>query len=235
MKSRLLKWTWKVIGLIFPPVFAGCGENGLRWCDYCQKNIDLIERNIWFRCGEPCNSERWEICLRCATGVTYFQQLRSYTVYRDPLKSAVQQYKYKRNLGLGEIFARKLADGLSQTNWEIDISVPVSLSKARIQESGYIEAMVLARTLGWKIEKPVRKNLLVRIKETHPQVRLSLAEREQNLKGAFDTRISSHIAGNNMLIVDDVITSDSKMNSCAKALHDTGAEAVHGISIARAI
>ena len=235
MKSRLFKWTWKIIDLVYPSQCAGCGENGIRWCNDCQKKLVLVERNTCSKCGEPLKTEGREICLRCATGVTYFQQLKSYAVYQDPLKSAIQQFKYKRNLGLGEIFAGDLMDILKKSNWQIDLIVPVPLSKTRIRERGYNQALVLARPLGWKMEIPVQENLLVRHRDTKPQVGLSLAEREQNLQDAFRTKDSGCIAGKNILIVDDVITSGSTMNACAKAFHEAGAGAVYGVSLARAI
>lgn len=228
-------WYWKVLDLIFPPVCAGCGEKGVRWCLSCQDKTVPINGKICEQCGEPLHTQNREMCLRCSTGRYYFNQLRSFAIYQDPLKTAIQQFKYQRNLGLAEIFARKMADVVAHTGWHVDLIIPVPLAKSRNWERGYNQSVMLARQLGWIIEKPVNDKVLVRIKETRPQVGLSLAEREINLAGAFKTNKFEIVAGSNLLIVDDVITSGSTMNACAKSLNEAGARSIYGVSLARTI
>jgi ComF family protein len=216
-------------------VCAGCGAKGVRWCLDCQKKTHLIQGKLCEKCGEPLHTDRRDLCLRCSTAEIYFNQLRSYAIYREPLQTAVQQFKYKRNIGLGEIFAGKLAAVVSLAGWQVDLIFPVPLAKSRLRDRGYNQAMILARPLGWILQKPVKNDVLTRIKDTRPQVGLSLTERETNLARAIEVQDIEIAAGRNILIVDDVITTGSTMNACAKSLHEAGAGSIYGASLARAI
>jgi predicted amidophosphoribosyltransferase len=74
----------------------------------------------------------------------------------------------------------------------------------------------------------------MRIRETQSQVELSLPERKNNMKGAFKA-LHHHVQGKNIIVIDDVTTSDSTLEACASALLEAGATAVYGLTVARAI
>ena len=80
---------------------------------------------------------------------------------------------------------------------------------------------------------PVVPDALVRTRNTAPQARLtSRAARHENLAGAFLAGPES-VAGQRVLVVDDVCTTGTTLNGCADALRTAGATAVWGLTVAR--
>jgi len=74
---------------------------------------------------------------------------------------------------------------------------------------------------------------LAKIKETPPQAELSDEERKENLKGSFSCRSPDLVKGKKIILIDDVYTTGSTMEECAKVLKMAGAKEVVGIVVAR--
>jgi predicted amidophosphoribosyltransferase len=74
---------------------------------------------------------------------------------------------------------------------------------------------------------------LVRTRPTEPQIELSAAERRLNVKGAFSVNRTGLVAGKRILLLDDVMTTGSTMDECAKELKKAGADMVIAATIAR--
>jgi len=115
-----------------------------------------------------------------------------------------------------------------------DIILPVPLHIKRLRQRGFNQALVLARRLFFDDRKKLRFNLLSRQADTASQTGLSGIERRKNLKNAFRVESPSKIAGRQILIIDDVFTTGSTVNECAKALKAAGAKRVDVLTICRA-
>jgi ComF family protein len=150
------------------------------------------------------------------------------------LKRAIHQLKYQRNIGLGEILARPLARLLVDTKWDIDLISAVPLDQKRKQERGFNQSDLLARPLGWLADIPYDREAVIRKRETKSQVGLSREERKENMIGAFWGQ-PDIVAGKSVLIIDDVITTGSTINACAKAMIESGAKRVFGLTLARSV
>jgi predicted amidophosphoribosyltransferase len=72
---------------------------------------------------------------------------------------------------------------------------------------------------------------LVRIKNTKPQVKLTAAERKTNVKDCFEW-LGGNLNNKNIILIDDVTTTGSTLNECAKALKNAGAGEVWGLAVA---
>ena len=232
MKSRFFKAGWKVIDILFPPCCAGCGEWGERFCQTCFNNTKLIDSNICQRCGEPMDLSTSLICERCQSTELYFTAARSWAYFEDPLKKAIHKLKYKRNIGLGEILADPLRFVLVDCKWNIDLITAVPLDKERLRERGYNQAVLLARPLAWKTNLSYDDNALRRIRTTRPQVGLTRDQRIKNMEEVFSAE-PGLVKNRKVLVVDDVFTTGSTINACAKALLASGAEKVFGVTVAR--
>jgi len=112
----------------------------------------------------------------------------------------------------------------------VDAVVPVPLHKRRHAERGFNQAalvgMIVARELGVPHDASVR-----RVRYTKQQVKLSKYERVQNVKDVFECK--KDMLYEHVLLVDDVFTTGSTLQSCAKALVEGGVEKVSGFSMAR--
>lgn len=90
----------------------------------------------------------------------------------------------------------------------------------------------MARVISKKVKMPLYMDMLLKRKDTLPQVGLSAKERMKNLKGAFKT--SGKINNMRLLLVDDVMTTGATARECSKTLKSAGAKEVIVITLARA-
>jgi competence protein ComFC len=181
-------------------------------------------------CGDPLPQPG--ICPTCSAFPPAYTALRSWCVYQGVAREAVHQLKYRRDIGLADALAVPLCELLASLDWSLDAIVPVPLSLSRRRQRGYNQSSFLARPLALAFGLPFRPALLVRIRETNPQVGLSAQGRRDNVAAAFQ---AAPTHGLRVLVVDDVITTGSTMNACAQALIAAGAAQVFGISFARAV
>jgi ComF family protein len=110
----------------------------------------------------------------------------------------------------------------------------IPLHELRQRHRGYNQAQLLAEQCSQALSLPLQP-LLSRVKNTPVQTRLSAAQRQQNVVGAFHLLPAARQAlqGRNILLIDDVCTTGSTMNACALPLFAHGARAVWGLVLAR--
>ncbi len=114
--------------------------------------------------------------------------------------------------------------------------VPIPLSPARLAERGYNQSLLLARQLSRRLGLPVEEALLQRPIDTAHQPGLSREQRAANLRGAFwvDSRLHRHLAGRDLALVDDVLTTGATTAEAARELLRAGARSVAVWVVARA-
>jgi len=124
---------------------------------------------------------------------------------------------------------------LRRRGLSFDIIMPVPIHKKRLRERGYNQSSLLAQRLGCMIKKPVVEGVLIRTKHTPSQAKSgSLDQRRQNIKNAFKC-VGNDVSGKRILLIDDVCTSGSTLNSCAAPLKAAGAASVWGLTLAKEI
>lgn len=161
---------------------------------------------------------------RCLTAVSYGY----------PWSQIIVRYKFQAQPGL----ARTLALMLRSTPWvepaldAADTVLPMPLSKERLRARGFNQAHVLAQALS---QPKADAALLLRIKDTPPQSRLTRAERLSSVKDAFaiEPLRTSEVKGARVVLVDDVMTSGASLFAAAQALRSAGAAHITAIVVAR--
>ena len=160
--------------------------------------------------------------------------MRSWLAFEGPIRNALHKLKYHRNMALGDALAQPLAEYVGTLGWTVNLVVPVPLGKKRMKERGYnqigLVAMPLAEINHWQYAP----RALARTRETRSQVGLTVAERKENVAGAFraDTEL---VSGKSILLMDDVATTGATISACAAALLDAGARNVYALTLARAL
>lgn len=113
------------------------------------------------------------------------------------------------------------------------VILPVPLHRRRYLERGFNQAEIIARAWSKHLSLPMLKNVLVRSRPTLTQVGLGRAERQKNLVGAF--KLKQPIESPGVILIDDVFTTGSTLQECARVLKEGGAKEVWGVTIAREI
>jgi competence protein ComFC len=163
-----------------------------------------------------------------------FKALRSYCKYSGTARQAILRLKYSHDIGLGEILSRYLVQLLAELPWQIDVVTCVPISRRRLGERGYNQSAMLARPLALAFQRPFIPLLLRKTREAPSQVGMSAENRRKNVEGAFAASEKIALKNHSILVVDDVATTSSTMNACARVLCEAGATAVYGLTFARA-
>lgn len=218
------------LDLLLPPRCGGCRAVGSWMCARCAARIRRLEEPLCRRCGVEVASARSDC--GCRSRLEALSRLRSAAAYEGPLEAAVHRFKYQgwRRLAgpLGGLVAeRVVVEGLA-ARWV----VAVPLHGDRLRERGYNQAELLAGFLRRRLALPAPPGRLVRVRATPPQVGHDRRWRLENVRGAFEWR-GAPLAGESILLVDDVATTGATLEACASALRGAGSGSVTGVSVAR--
>ncbi|MCK5796190.1 MAG: ComF family protein, partial [Deltaproteobacteria bacterium] len=108
------------------------------------------------------------------------------------------------------------------------------LHRRRLAWRGYNQATLLARPLARSLHLPLDCGSLVRCRETKSQTHLNARARRANVDGAFEVQQPKRVAGQRLLLIDDVATTGATLDAAARALLAHGATNVHALVLARA-
>lgn len=212
-----------LLDFIFPKHCVGCAQEGTWLCEDCKSKIIIIKARTCPKCKRL--SVNGKLCANCRatsnlTGVIVAAH------YKDgPLKEAIHYFKYEGIFDLknhlGQLLLNCLKDKKFQCNFNL-IAVP--LHWKRFNERGFNQSELLANTVAQQTGLPVIKNYLVRKKYHIAQMKLSKKDRQTNISGAFaiNCRKKTNLSGKNILLVDDVFTTGSTLEECARVLRQQG-------------
>ncbi|NQU99124.1 MAG: ComF family protein, partial [Parcubacteria group bacterium] len=160
--------------------------------------------------------------------------------YEDKLlQKAVHILKYKYVKDLCKPLAIILQKGFiiwhkhNRAELENIILIPVPLHKKKENKRGFNQAELLARALSLKIGVGVNNNILKRIKHTKAQAKQDSLIRRKNIKGAFAVEESTNLENKIVFIIDDVCTTSSTLEECAKEIDKLNPKEIWGLVLAR--
>ncbi|MFP4623466.1 MAG: ComF family protein [Gemmatimonadota bacterium] len=150
----------------------------------------------------------------------------------------MHQLKYRGWQNLATLMADRMARVAlpPDVRGEAGLVVPVPTTALRIRQRGYNQAEVLARALVRRTHRTVFC-ALQRGAGTSSQTTLQPAARLANVAGAFSLAAGTEndIAGEHLLLVDDVLTTGATVTACTAALVEAGARCVSVLTFARAV
>lgn len=187
-----------------------------------------------------CSSCR-EAILKAATpssaSLSSLRQIWSCGIYEGPLKVCIKNFKYQGRINLLKEFEELVHDFSRKNNVspdEFDLIVPVPLHPAKRFRRGYNQSELISKVLSKEFSRPVFSRALLKTKNTLPQTGLSKKMRKQNLKNSFVACDKARLSGKSILLVDDIMTTGTTLEACAKELKRAGAKRVSGFTLARA-
>jgi ComF family protein len=196
-------------------------------CDACDAELPRLQPPLCPRCALP--SPRGEACGRCLAAPPHYDATVAALAYAFPADALIQALKFRGELSLAQLLSELLKERIPPGE-KIDCVIPVPLSRQRLKERGYNQAVEIARHLG-------HGKLLVsaceRSRDTPPQLDLPFAERQRNVRGAF--ACSENVKGLSVAVVDDVMTTGATLDEMAKTLKRAGAARVVNWVVARTL
>jgi ComF family protein len=154
--------------------------------------------------------------------------------YLPPLQDAICLFKYRGKVSLAKPLGRLMIAAIP-ASLDADLVIPVPLHPTRLREREFNQSLLLADQVATHLHLPLSFTNLVRIVPSEPQSTLSRKERMKNLRRAFAVRHPEQVAQKRILLIDDVFTTGTTVNECAKVLRKAGAEAVFVLTLARTI
>ena len=235
-----------LLAVLYPKRCAGCSvivEENESFCSHCLLYVQPITSPLCSCCGIPFRTHEGpdHLCGQCLREPPPFRQARAWAHYQQgetdlqPLSSAIQKFKYNRDLSVGKTLALLAATVCPLAYEQYDVIVPVPLHLARLRWRGFNQALLLSREIGTTHGIIVDPLLLERARPTVPQTQLSGKERRTNVKGAFTVPATDRLRNKRVLLVDDVYTSGATVHECAETLMSAGAEVVDVFTLARAV
>lgn len=234
----------KLFNILLPPRCLKCGKilsarNGL--CAECFNKIRFISAPMCYCCGRPfvdtigVKFATKQLCGQCLQKKKHlFKMQRSAFVYDDESKDLILDLKFRDKTANAETLANMLyAAGTDIWAQRPDMLIPVPIHRLRLIKRRYNQSAELAKYLSRKTQIPTDFDSLTRCRNTIPQVELSGRARRNNLKQAFTVVAPQNIKGKKVVLIDDVSTTGSTLNECAKALHKAGAAEIYALTLAR--
>ena len=230
------------IDLLLPAACPWCGRllsadrTPADICPSCQQGMQSLPPSHCPCCAQPhaTRTDTPHYCENCLRHPPHFSKVYAVGRHAGTLKEAIHRFKYRDNPGLnvslGQLMIAVLTSNLGQ--FQPDMVIPVPLHPHRLRQRGYQQALELARPIAKYLQTPLEAHLLQRIKTTPPQQGQNAADRQRNLRKAFVA--GRVLAGEQILLIDDVMTTAATARECAKTLTENGAGEIHVAVLGRA-
>lgn len=222
---------------------AICGQREGTVCPSCREIYFCPETPRCHNCGklmlykrdstDPCVKEGRVFCEDCLLGRGP-RNIDGVTVlghYQGEWKKYIHKLKFKSQPYLLASLEKEI---IQWVIWKLplpDLVIPVPMPEKRLLERGFNQAEALASLLARALLIKQEDGLL-RKRETKPQSSLGRQDRLKNLQSAFRSNPDVNFAGKTIWLVDDVITTGTTLDECAKILKEAGAAKVHGFCLA---
>lgn len=228
-----------VADLIMPPLCLSCHEriashNAL--CPPCWSRIDFVRPPLCDRLGIPMPFDAGDTMVSAAAVADppTYDRARAVARFDGVMRELVHGMKFSDRHDARQLFSRWLGDAGADLLRDGHVAVPVPLGRARLLARRFNQAALLAQDVARRTGLVYAPLVLQRTRRTRSQVGLTRAQRQDNVAGAFavDPREAEKIAGRNIILFDDVITTGATVDACARALRRGGAARIDVLALA---
>lgn len=206
--------------------------------------LDIIAPRVCCACGRRLNDNETVFCATCMMRLprtnflahpydnemaqTFWGRVRHFEkayafIYHQPHSDSargVYQIKYfdmpDTGIDMGELMGRQMkAAGFTD---DIDILLPVPLTKERERQRGYNQSEMIAQGISDATGIRVVSNVVRRVAFHGSQTKRGRQERAENVENAFTLKDGKHVIGKHVLIVDDIVTTGATIEAMAKQI-----------------
>jgi ComF family protein len=236
------KFFKKITELLFPNQCLYCnhliGQEGA-FCNSCWQKLQFITDPKCNICSHPFEFQITDnlTCAKCLNNKPSYDKVITLFRYNQIIKKVIGDFKYYDNTFLSKKLAQNLINKHSPELSEIDLIIAIPLHKKRLRKRKFNQAILIGKEVSKVLNKRFINDLLLRIKNTTAQAGLRKKQREKNLQGAFalNKKYQEMIKSKKILLVDDVMTTGTTLENCAKILKKFGAKEVTVLVIAKRV
>lgn len=212
-------------------------------CAHCRLGVQLTASPVCTVCGAVFASRLGadHYCRSCIQRPQHYHRARAAAIYNPVMMRLIHAFKYAGKIRLAVPLAALLQDAF-QRYWPeggVDLVLPIPLHRRRFRRRGFNQAFLLMRprrrTSGPLGSTPTNLKALIRVRATPAQAGLGRADRQRNIRGAFQVQNPQAVSGRRVLLIDDVYTTGATVDECSRVLLQAGAARVEVLTLARAM
>lgn len=207
-----------ILDLLFPKKCVACNASGSFLCKNCFGKIECFD-DVFIK-------ERF----KNLSGIFAIAPLKG------TIREAIHAFKYEGVKELTKDLAGLTVQHLSVGGMPFirrRVLLPVPIHRSKLVDRGFNQSELLAKELTRRLGLKIESSVLIKTKATAAQINLKKNERKENVKDVFMVKDASKIKSKKILLVDDVITTGSTLEECAKVLKKAGARDVMGLVVAK--
>ena len=226
-----------LLDFALPPRCGGCGtivDDVDSFCADCWRKLEFLGSGGCTRCGLPLKATDAETCAACLAKPPRLDRIRAAVAYDEISRSIAMRLKYGRKVALARTMSRYMQPLVGEHSPDA-LLVPVPLHRWRIWGRGFNQSAMVAKELSRRTGIPVSVDALRRTRATPPLKGMNFNQRRRLVAGAFRASAQAELRGRTVVLVDDVLTTGSTANACARVLKSAGAARVDLISWARVV
>jgi len=231
-----------LLDTLFPALCPRCNETvdmPGSLCSDCWSSVTFISAPKCGQCGLPFDYDVTDdmLCGNCITKPPPFSCGISVFRYDDNSRDMVLAFKHADRTDRAPAFAGWMKRAAIDILEKDPLIAPVPLHRKRLLKRRYNQAALLAKQLAKQTKGRLAVDMLLRTKDTASQGTKSMKARFRNVQGAFAIHPKWHpqIAGEHILLIDDVYTTGATLGACATCLLKAGAARVDILTLCRVV
>lgn len=213
-----------ILNIIYPPICGICGKKDDNYlCNNCQKKIKKLEL---------IKIDEYED--------KYFDKHLYIFKYKGIIRDKIIDYKFNNKSYINELFVKIILknEKICRFLKSYDIIIPVPIHKKRKRQRGYNQSELIVRNLANCIKEKnvniqVVTDVLIKTKNNIPQNKLNKEQRTKNIQNVYEIQNQEKIFNKNIIIFDDIYTTGSTVNECARILRKADCKNILVFTIAK--
>lgn len=207
--------------LFFPPICGICGKlnkDGL--CNKCKIQLEKVAEND---------------ILKQDLEDIYIKELIYIFKYEGIIRKLILDYKFHEKPYMYVCFVNFVLknEKIFEKLQSYDTIIPVPISKKRMKERGYNQSLLIAKKLSREVKIPLQVNCLLKTKNIIEQSKLNKEQRKQNIQNVYELKNGEILNNKRILLIDDIYTTGSTVNECAKILQQARPEKIDVLVLAK--
>lgn len=206
-------------------IICGCAKDGKILCKTCAKTVEFLS---------PFAHAKYR-------GV----EIYSATIYQNNLRELIHKLKFNHKKGVARVLAEflyqyittVLKENSCNINFQNTVLVPIPTNNKNIKQRGYNNVFEITKELSHLLNISFSGKILIKIKDTKPQYKLSKDKRMENVFGCFDIDINEYkkYEEKDIILIDDIYTTGATINEAIRTFQAKGINNIICITLSKAV